>query len=102
MWNYGQTVSYMRNSIVFSLIFLLALDCFAAPLQLGGDTGRSILGTIDNNTINATNSTNQTDLWSWGKVPVGHSLNASTSKLDTNPMMPDSLLVVPARSVTNN
>ena len=91
-------MSDMRYSVVFVLILLLlALNCLAAPLQLGGDNGRSILGTIDNST-NITNSTNETDLWSWGKLPIGHFLNASSGKLASIPIADDSMVVVPPRS----
>jgi len=70
----------MRDLIIFGLIFLfLAWNCMAASLQLSGDSGKAILGTIANNTTNQTNSTNETQggLWSWGKVPVGHLVNTS-------------------------
>ena len=81
----------LKNSIIFGLIFLLlALNCFAAPLQLSGDTGRSLLGTIANNTTNETAG----GLWSWGKAPVGHSINAS-GELVTNPTGDDGLVAVP-------
>jgi len=87
----------LKNSIIFGLIFLLlALNCFAAPLQLSGDTGRSILGTIANNTTHQTNYSNEAagGLWSWGMVPVGHSINAS-GELVTNPTGDDGLVVAP-------
>ena len=91
-------MSDMRYSVVFVLILLLlALNCLAAPLQLGGDNGRSILGTIDNST-NITNSTNETDLWSWGKLPIGHFINASSGKLAAIPIADDGMVVVPPRS----
>ena len=91
-------MSDMRYSVVFVLILLpLALNCLAAPLQLGGDNGRSILSTIDNST-NITNSTNETDLWSWGKLPIGHFINASSGKLASIPIADDSMVVVPPRS----
>ncbi len=91
-------MSDMRYSVVFVLILLLlALNCFAAPLQLGGDNGRSILGTIDNST-NITNSTNETDLWSWGKLPIGHFINASSGKLAAIPIADDGMVLVPPRS----
>jgi len=91
----------MKNTIILSLIFLfLACSSFAAPLQLSGGTGRAILGTIDlNNSTNMTNSTNETELWSWGKLPVGHFINAS-GKLAANPINDDGLVIVPPRSDT--
>jgi hypothetical protein len=89
----------MKNIVEFGLIImLLACSSFAAPLQLSGDSGRAILGTIDlNNSTNMANSTNETQLWSWGKLPVGHFINAS-GKLEANPINTDSLVVVPPRS----
>ena len=88
-------VSDMKNLIVFCVIFLLlALNCFAAPLQLSGGTGRSILGTIDsNNSTNQTNSSNGADLWGWGKLPLGYSMNA-TGKLIANPVNDNGLVTV--------
>jgi hypothetical protein len=89
----------MRYSIVFVLILLLsALNCFAAPLQLGGDMGRNILGTFANNSTSVTNSTNETDLWGWGKLPLGHFINATSGKLAAIPITNDDMVVVPPRS----
>ncbi|MDD4162767.1 MAG: hypothetical protein PHW87_09855 [Methanothrix sp.] len=92
-------MSDMKNSIILGLIFLLlAFSSFAAPLQLSGGAGRAILGTIDlNNSTNATNSTNETEIWSWGKLPVGHFINAS-GKLAANPINDDGLVIVQPRS----
>ena len=92
-------VSDMKNSIVLGLIFLLlAGSSFAVPLQLSGNSGRDILSTIDlNNSTNMTNTTNETQLWSWGKLPIGHFINAS-GKLAANPINDDSLVIVPPRS----
>ena len=70
----------MRGLLILGFIFLLlAWTCIAMSLQLSGDSGKAILGTIANNTTNLTNSTNETQggLWSWGKVPVGHLVNTS-------------------------
>lgn len=89
----------MKNSMILGLIFLLlACSSFAAPLQLSGDAGRTILGTIDlNNSTNKTNFSNETQLWSWGKLPLGHFINAS-GKLTANPINDNGLVVVPPRS----
>ena len=58
----------------------------------------AILYTIDlNNSTNMANTTNETQLWSWEKLPVGHFINASR-KLATNPINDDDLEVVPPRS----
>jgi len=90
----------MKNLIVFCVVFLLlALNCFAAPLQLSGGTGRSILGTIDsNNSTNQTNSSNGADLWGWGKLPLGYSMNA-TGKLIANPVNDNGLVTVSPQSL---
>jgi len=93
----------MKSAMTFCLIFLLlALNCVAAPMQLSGDTGRSILGTIDNNTTNQTSANNDSanDLWSWGKVPVGHSINDSSGGLHTDPMVDDGMVEAYPMSVT--
>lgn len=107
----------MREATILGLIFLLlAQNCIsAAPLQLSGGMGRSILENVTdietnnsiNNTINDTanetsNLTTSDDkvkdgLWSWGKVPVGHSLNQS-GKLITNPIMSDPTVEIPPKS----
>jgi hypothetical protein len=90
----------MKNLIIFCVIFLLlALNCFAAPLQLGGGTGRSILGSLDsNNSTNQTNSSNGADLWGWGKLPLGYSMNA-TGKLIANPVYDNGLVTVSPQSL---
>ncbi len=89
----------MNNSITLILIFvLLASSSLAAPLQLSGNSGRTILGTINlTNSTNETNITDETDLWGWGKLPLGHYINAS-GKLAANPINDDSLVIVPPRS----
>ncbi len=93
----------MRNSVLLGLIILLSLSYAAlAGMQLGGDNGRAILESLIKNTtsengtaVNATNqsstnssmtnsSTEETeDLWSWGKIPVGHTLNGSGVLVET-------------------
>jgi hypothetical protein len=76
----------MRDFIIFGLIFLgLALNCLATePFHIGKDNGMAILNSLaDNasNTSNATNissgQTNNTDLWSWGEIPLGYKRNDS-------------------------
>lgn len=76
----------MRDFIIFGLIFLgLALSCLATePFHIGKDNGMAILNSLaDNasNTSNATNissgQTNNTDLWSWGEIPLGYKRNES-------------------------
>ena len=76
----------MRDFIIFGLIFLgLAWSCLATePFHIGKDNGMAILNSLaDNasNTSNATNissgQTNNTDLWSWGEIPLGYKRNES-------------------------
>lgn len=103
----------MRNSVLLGLIILLSLSYAAlAGMQLGGNNGRAILESLIENTTaeNATtvNSTNQIstnssmansstaeteDLWSWGKVPVGHTLNGSGTLVETQ--SPDIFVEIP-------
>jgi hypothetical protein len=90
-------VNDMKNTIIL-IFLLLACSSFAAPLQLSGDAGRAILGTIDlNNSSNEANSTNGSELWSWGRLPVGHFINAY-GKLAANPIDEGDLVIVPPRS----
>jgi hypothetical protein len=94
-------MSEMRYLVSIVLILLLlAPNCFAEPTQLGGKMGRNILDTFANNSTNLTNSTNETDLWSWGKLPLGHFVNASSGKLAANPIADDGFVVIPPHSGT--
>ncbi len=102
----------MRNLALLSLILLLSLSYAAlAGLQLGGDTGRSILESLIENTT-AENTTNLSsansslansstaeseDLWSWGKIPVGHTLNGSGILTETP--SPDPFVEIPPRGI---
>lgn len=92
-------MSDTNKLIIFFLVFLL-LACIshAAPLQLSGNSGRAILGEINlSNSSNETSTANDTeDLWSWGKLPVGHFINDS-GKLAARPVSDDGLVVVPPR-----
>jgi hypothetical protein len=67
----GSMILFRVRRCLFHSIFF--------TMQLSGDSGKAILGTIANITTNQTNSTNETDggLWRWGKVPVGHLVNTS-------------------------
>lgn len=86
----------MNKLIILVLIFVsLACSSFAAPLQLSGNSGRAILDTINlTNSTNAINTTNETELWSWGKLPVGHFINAS-GKLAAHPLDDEGFVIVP-------
>lgn len=103
----------MRYLAIFCLILFLIISCTAlAGLQLSGAGGRAVLNSLtaevgenvtnlslDNSTPNATaiNSSEESqDLWSWGKVPVGHMRDGSGSLVET-PTEVDPLVVVPPR-----
>jgi hypothetical protein len=84
--------------MLFLVFILLAFISYAAPLQLSGNLGRAILGTINvSNSSNETSTLNETDLWSWGKLPVGHFINDS-GKLAARPIGDDGLVVVSPRA----
>lgn len=105
----------MRNLALISLILLLSLSYAAlAGLQLGGDNGRSILASLTENTsienVTAENMTTENmtnsspansstaepeDLWSWGKIPIGHTLNGSGLLVETQ--KPDPFVEIPPR-----
>lgn len=101
----------MRNLVLLGIILLLALSCTAlAGLQLSGAGGRAILedlveenvtnqSTTNSSTMNSTtmNSAAESgDLWSWGKIPVGHMLNSSGILTET-PNQEDPSVVIPPR-----
>jgi len=105
----------MRYLAIFCLILFLIISCTAlAGLQLSGAGGRAVLNSLtaeveenatnlslDNSTANANataiNSSEESqDLWSWGKVPVGHMRDGSGSLVET-PTEVDPLVVVPPR-----
>ena len=78
-----------NNLVIYSLVlFLLALNCMAvSPVQLTGSSGKAVLNSVGvNNSSKATetlagNASNLTginsleNLWGWGKIPEGYSLN---------------------------
>jgi hypothetical protein len=80
----------MKNLIIYGLVFfLLALNCMAvSPVQLTGSSGKAVLNsigannsnnqeaeTLAGNTSNLTNNSSLDNLWSWGSIPEGYSLN---------------------------
>jgi hypothetical protein len=79
----------MKNLVIYGLVlFLLALNCMAvSPVQLTGSSGKAVLnslgvnnssqasGALVGNTSNLTGNNSLGDLWSWGKIPVGYSIN---------------------------
>ncbi len=88
--------SYMRDVIIFGLIFLgLALNCLATePFHIDRDNGMAILNSLTDNESNTstqspiaanissgqnndTENKAEGDLWSWGEIPVGYERNES-------------------------
>ena len=79
----------MKNLVIYGLVlFLLALNCMAvSPVQLTGSSGKVVLnslgvnnssqasGTLAGNTSNLTGINSLENLWSWGNIPEGYSLN---------------------------
>ena len=79
----------MKNLVIYSLVlFLLALNCMAvSPVQLTGSSGKAVLNSLGvNNSSQATealagNASNLTginsleNLWGWGNIQEGYSLN---------------------------
>jgi hypothetical protein len=93
-------LSDMDKSIILFFAFIsLACLSLAAPLQLSGNSGREILGEINvSNSSNESSTLNNTeDLWSWGKLPVGHFINGTSGRLAARPVIDDGLVVMPPR-----
>jgi hypothetical protein len=80
----------MKNLVIYGLVlFLLALNCMAvSPVQLTGSSGKAVLDslgvnnssqaeTLAGNTSNLTGNNSLGNLWSWGTIPVGYSLDKS-------------------------
>jgi hypothetical protein len=78
----------MRNLIICTIIILaLSLNCGAtAPIQLSGSNGQAVLSQIavpvqtNNTSANSgqtNNSSTNTNLWNWGSIPAGYTLNKS-------------------------
>jgi hypothetical protein len=83
----------MRQFIIYGFIFLISASVCGAinPVPLSGNAGKSVLENITNITFNQTlnvswinissnqiiNNTEGTpgDLWSWGNLPIGYTLN---------------------------
>jgi len=79
----------MKNLVLYGLVsFLLALNCMAvSPVQLTGSSGKAVLdslgvnnssqasGALDGNASNLTGNNSLENLWSWGNIPEGYSLN---------------------------
>ena len=79
----------MKNLMIYGLVlFLLAVNCMAvSPVQLTGSNGKAVLNSLGvnnssqvaealaGNTSNLTGNNSLENLWSWGNIPVGYSLN---------------------------
>ena len=79
----------MKNLMIYGLVlFLLALNCMAvSPVQLTGSSGKAVLnslgvnnssqasGALAGNASNLTGNNSLENLWSWGNIPEGYSLN---------------------------
>jgi hypothetical protein len=67
----------MRNLVVYgSILLALSLNCSAtAPVQLSGSDGQAILSQIAGSV--QTNETSGTNLWNWGIIPSGYTVNKS-------------------------
>ena len=88
----------MKNLVIYGLVlFLLALNCMAvSPVQLTGSSGKAVLdslgvnnssqasGALAGNASNLTGNNSLGNLWSWGTIPEGYSLDKS-GKLVENP-----------------
>jgi hypothetical protein len=68
----------MRNLVVCVIILLaLALNGEAiAPVQLSGSNGQAILSQIAV-PVQTNNTSTNTNLWNWGSIPSGYTLNKS-------------------------
>ncbi len=79
----------MKNLVIYGLVlFLLALNCMAlSPVQLTGSSGKAVLDSLGvnnssqavvalaGNASNLTSNNSLENLWSWGNIPEGYSLN---------------------------
>jgi hypothetical protein len=96
----------MKNFVIYSaVLLLLAVNCLAvSPLPLEGAVGRAILDNMTDRMLNQSDVVNQTenqtgkgnltqnqtenqtggDLWSWGSLPAGYTLD-ETGKLTRIP-----------------
>jgi len=74
----------MRNLLILSglIALLLALNSNAAPLQLSGIGGQTMLAIVsDTNITNELTNTTPVALWDWGKIPLGYEFNEASKKI---------------------
>ena len=88
----------MKNLVIYGLVlFLLALNCMAvSPVQLTGSSGRAVLDSLGvnnssqavealaGNTSNLTGINSQENLWNWGTIPEGYSLDKSGNLVENS------------------
>ena len=88
----------MKNLVIYGLVlFLLALNCMAvSPVQLTGSSGKAVLdslvvnnssqasGALAGNASNLTGNNSLENLWSWGKIPEGYSLDKSGNLVENS------------------
>ena len=88
----------MKNLVICGLVLLLlALNCMAvSPVQLTGSSGRAVLNNIGvnnssqavealaGNTSNLTGINSLENLWNWGNIPEGYSLDKSGNLVENS------------------
>ena len=78
----------MRNLLILSglIALLLALNSNAAPLQLSGIGGQTMLAIVsDTNITNELTNTTPVAFWDWGKIPLGYEINETSKKIIQTP-----------------
>jgi hypothetical protein len=78
----------MRNLLILLglISLLLASNSNAAPLQLSGIGGQTILEVVsDTNIANELTNTTPVALWDWGKIPLGYEFNETSKKIVQTP-----------------
>ena len=78
----------MRNLLILSglIALLLALNSNAAPLELSGIGGQTMLAIVsDTNITNELTNTTPVALWDWGKIPLGYEFNETSKKIVHTP-----------------
>ena len=88
----------MKNLVIYGLVFsLLVLNCMAvSPVQLTGSSGKAVLdslgvnnssqtsGALAGNASNLTGINSLENLWGWGKIPEGYSLDKSGNLVENS------------------
>ena len=88
----------MKNLVICGLVLLLlALNCMAvSPVQLTGSSGKAVLDSLGvnyssqatealaANTSNLTGINSLENLWNWGNIPEGYSINKFGKLIENN------------------